>query len=47
MKRFSPPFWAAVKTDYHDLERMETDEDLAPLFDMPRYKAAFESLRQK
>ena len=38
---------AAVKTDYHDLERMETDEDLAPLFDMPRYKAAFESLRQK
>ncbi len=36
---------AAVKTDYHDLERMETDEDLAPLFEMPRYKAAFASRR--
>lgn len=37
---------AVVKTDYHDLERMETDEDLAPLFDLPRYKAAFASLRE-
>jgi len=37
---------AAVKTDYHDLTRMETDEDLAPLFDMPRYKAAFASLQK-
>lgn len=36
---------AAVKTDYADLERMETDEDLAPLFEMPRYKAAFATLR--
>ena len=38
---------AVVKTDYHDLERMETDEDLAPLFEMPRYEAAFASLKER
>ena len=38
---------AAVQTDYHDLARMETDEDLAPLFELPRYTAAFATLRDQ